>query len=62
LKHRGLKFVSKKLDERIEAIAEGLAAGDHDIVALQEIWVYAHFQKVQERLASRLPYSKFYYR
>ncbi|KAJ2932822.1 hypothetical protein H1R20_g4272, partial [Candolleomyces eurysporus] len=57
----GLKFVSKNREERIEAIAHELSQGDHDIIALQEIWVYADYQKVQERLAKRLPNSKFFY-
>ncbi|RXW22663.1 hypothetical protein EST38_g3175 [Candolleomyces aberdarensis] len=57
----GLKFVSKNRDERIEAIAHELSQGDHDIIALQEIWVYSDYQKVQERLAKRLPNSKFFY-
>ena len=58
---RGLKFVSKNREERIEAIAHELSQGDHDIIALQEIWVYSDYQKVQERLAKRLPNAKFFY-
>ncbi|KAF6766740.1 inositol phosphorylsphingolipid-phospholipase C, partial [Ephemerocybe angulata] len=57
----GLKFVAKNRDERIEAIAHELSQGDHDIIALQEIWVYADYQKVQERVAKKLPNSKFFY-
>lgn len=58
---RGLKFVSKFREERLEAIAHELSNMDHDIVALQEIWVFADYLKVQERIAKRLPHSKFFY-
>ncbi|KAF9486469.1 inositol phosphorylsphingolipid-phospholipase C [Pholiota conissans] len=58
---RGLKYVAKKLDQRIEAIAHELSKSDYDIIALQEIWVFAHYQRVQQRVAKRLPYSKFFY-
>ncbi|TFK26641.1 inositol phosphorylsphingolipid-phospholipase C [Coprinopsis marcescibilis] len=57
----GLKYVAKNREERVEAIAHELASGDHDVIALQEIWVYSDYERVKERLASRLPYAKFYY-
>jgi len=53
--------VAKELEARINAIVEKLGASDYDIIALQEIWVFAHFEKVQARVANKLPYSKFYY-
>jgi len=59
---RGLKFVAKNLDERIEAIANYLANATHDIIGLQEIWVFAHFERIQQRVSNRLPHSKFFYR
>ncbi|KAF8910092.1 inositol phosphophingolipids phospholipase C [Gymnopilus junonius] len=51
----GLKYVSKNLNDRIEAIAHELANSDYDIIALQEIWVFAHYERVQQRVAKRLP-------
>ncbi|KAH9486305.1 Inositol phosphosphingolipids phospholipase C [Psilocybe cubensis] len=57
----GLKYVAKNLEERIETIAHELAHSDYDIIALQEIWVFAHYERVQKRIAARLPHSKFFY-
>ncbi|KAG5636599.1 hypothetical protein H0H81_007539 [Sphagnurus paluster] len=57
----GLKYVAKHRDERIEGIAQELQNFDHDIVALQEIWVFADYEKVQQRVSARLPHSKFFY-
>ncbi|KAF8971679.1 inositol phosphophingolipids phospholipase C [Flammula alnicola] len=57
----GLKYVSKSLNERIEAIANELGNSSYDIIALQEIWVFAHYERVQQRVAARLPHSKFFY-
>ena len=59
---RGLKFIAKNLDERIEAIAHYLASANHDIIALQELWVFMHYERIQQRVSSRLPHSKFFYR
>jgi len=59
---RGLKFIAKNLDERIEAIAHYLASANYDIIALQEIWVFAHYERIRQRVSSRLPHSKFFYR
>ena len=59
---RGLKYIAKNLDDRIEGIAHQLANGSHDIVALQEIWVFAHYERIQQRVSTRLPHSKFFYR
>ncbi|KAG5647691.1 hypothetical protein DXG03_008414 [Asterophora parasitica] len=57
----GLKFVAKNRNERIEGIANELERFNHDIIALQEIWVFADYEKIQQRLSSRLPHSKFFY-
>ena len=59
---RGLKYVAKNLTERIESITQQLANSDHDIIALQEIWVFAHYEHVRRSVSKRLPYSKFFYR
>ncbi|KAF9055920.1 inositol phosphophingolipids phospholipase C [Panaeolus papilionaceus] len=57
----GLKYVAKVLEQRIEAIAQELSNSDYDIIALQEIWVFAHYERVQSLVSKRLPYSKFFY-
>ncbi|KAG6845368.1 hypothetical protein H0H87_010477 [Tephrocybe sp. NHM501043] len=57
----GLKYVSKNRKERIEALAIELSRSTYDIVALQELWVFADYEKVQERVSSILPHSKFFY-
>ncbi|KAK7058522.1 hypothetical protein VNI00_002158 [Paramarasmius palmivorus] len=62
LSRRGLKYVSKNRRQRIEAIASELAASEeYDIIALQEIWVYADYEHVRDKIAQRLPHSKFFY-
>ncbi|RDB28752.1 Inositol phosphosphingolipids phospholipase C [Hypsizygus marmoreus] len=57
----GLKYVSKHRSQRIEGIANELANSSYDIIALQEIWVYADYENVQQRISKQLPYSKFFY-
>ncbi|KAJ7878635.1 inositol phosphophingolipids phospholipase C [Mycena leptocephala] len=57
----GLKYVAKNRTERIHAIANELAKFDHDIIALQEIWVFADYEHVRDSVLKRLPYSKFFY-
>ncbi|KIL71557.1 hypothetical protein M378DRAFT_188979 [Amanita muscaria Koide BX008] len=57
----GLKFVSKNRRERIRAIANQLAHSNHDIVALQEVWVWADYQHIQSSVSRSLPHSKLFY-
>ncbi|KAJ6520087.1 inositol phosphophingolipids phospholipase C [Mycena sanguinolenta] len=57
----GLKYVSKNRTERVHAIAQELAKFHHDIIALQEIWVFADYEHVRDNVIKRLPYSKFFY-
>ncbi|KAH9031869.1 inositol phosphophingolipids phospholipase C [Lactarius hengduanensis] len=57
----GLKYVSKRRSERIQAISRFLESSDFDIVALQELWVYADYEIVRSRLSKSLPFSKFFY-
>lgn len=59
---RGLKYVAKQRSPRIQAIASELARSSHDIIALQEIWVFADYEHVRESVSKRLPYAKFFYR
>lgn len=58
---RGLKWISKYRAERLEAIANRVAQSSYDIVALQEIWVYADFENLAKVTSHVLPYSKFYF-
>ncbi|EIW86951.1 inositol phosphophingolipids phospholipase C [Coniophora puteana RWD-64-598 SS2] len=57
----GLKFVSKDRHVRVAAIADALSKSTHDIVALQEIWVQADFERVRQSLSVRLPYNKLFH-
>jgi sphingomyelin phosphodiesterase 2 len=57
-----LKFVAKQRNERIAAIAAELAKSDYDIIALQELWVFADYEHVRDSISDRLPYAKFFYR
>ncbi|KAI5997986.1 Endonuclease/exonuclease/phosphatase [Pisolithus albus] len=54
----GLKYVSKNRRERIAAIADAFSNSDHDIVALQELWVETDYNTIQGAVSHRLPYSK----
>ncbi|KAI0077465.1 DNase I-like protein [Panus rudis PR-1116 ss-1] len=57
----GLKYVSKHREERVSAICDYLAASDYDIVTLQELWVFADYERVRAAVSKRLPYAKFFY-
>ncbi|KAI0652406.1 Endonuclease/exonuclease/phosphatase [Trametes meyenii] len=57
----GLKYVSKHRKERVVAIAEALATSEHDVITLQELWVFADFEYVRDAVFKKLPYSKFFY-
>jgi sphingomyelin phosphodiesterase 2 len=57
----GLKYIAKDLEQRVHAIANALANTDYDFIALQEIWVYAHYEHIRQAVAHKMPYSKFFY-
>lgn len=38
-----------------------MARSNHDIIALQELWVYAHYERVCDAVQTRLPHAKFFY-
>ncbi|ORX90811.1 DNase I-like protein [Basidiobolus meristosporus CBS 931.73] len=57
----GLKFVSKKRKQRLEAIAHYLVEHDYDLVGLQEIWVYEDFEMVKHKTKHSLPYAHFFH-
>nr|CAG8466628.1 8362_t:CDS:2 [Entrophospora candida] len=56
----GLKFISKKLQQRMEAIADKLSQSDYEIVCLQEVWVYDNYELICNKTRKRFPYSRFY--
>lgn len=57
----GLAYLSKARQFRIGHIADRIAKGDWDIVALQEIWVESDdWRLLRSKCSSRLPYSKFF--
>ncbi|RGB31621.1 Endonuclease/exonuclease/phosphatase [Rhizophagus diaphanus] len=56
----GLKYISKKVDQRMEAIADNLAHSDYEIVCLQEVWVYKNFEGIKSKAKKRFPYARFY--
>ncbi|KAI0320069.1 inositol phosphophingolipids phospholipase C [Amylostereum chailletii] len=57
----GLKYVSKDRSDRVLAIADFLATAPYDIVALQELWVYADYEIVRASVMRYLPFAKFFY-
>ncbi|CCG83414.1 Putative neutral sphingomyelinase [Taphrina deformans PYCC 5710] len=57
----GLKYISKLTTERIQHIAEELAHSQCDVVCLQEIWQWEHWEHIRNRLEDRLPHAKYYW-
>ncbi|HVR21063.1 MAG TPA: endonuclease/exonuclease/phosphatase family protein [Polyangiaceae bacterium] len=49
----GVPVITPRLDERIQAIPDALAALEPDIVCLQELWEPRHSELVSKRLAAR---------
>lgn len=58
---RGLKWLSRHRHARLDAVAERIAHSQYDIVALQEIWVFADFENLVKKTSHLLPYAKFYF-
>lgn len=56
----GLKYVSKRRKERLNAIAEKIAQENYDVVALQELWVYADYLNLRQKTQAKLGYGKYY--
>ena len=50
--------MAKDRRERLQAIADALAADGSDIICLQELWVNADYQLIRERVSKSLPNSK----
>ncbi|KAK9760733.1 phospholipase C type enzyme, partial [Basidiobolus ranarum] len=57
----GLKFVSQKRRQRLDAIAHYLAESEYDIVGLQEVWVFEDFEMVRRIVSEVLPYARFFH-
>ncbi|KAF8560128.1 DNase I-like protein [Imleria badia] len=57
----GLKYISKNRSERIAAIASAFSRSDHDIIALQEVWVQADYNQIRDKVCHRLPHTKFFH-
>lgn len=57
----GLKYVSKQRETRLQAIAAELGRRTYDLIALQEIWVFADYERVRDSVSERLPFSKYFY-
>ncbi|KAI5820306.1 Endonuclease/exonuclease/phosphatase [Pyronema omphalodes] len=59
----GLKYIAKHRVARLNEISLRIARANpsHDIVALQEFWVYADYLNLREKTRHILPYGKFYF-
>ena len=57
----GIKFLTPKRNERMDAIAKTLANSDYNIVALQEVWSPDNYETIRTHVKANLPYSQFYY-
>lgn len=56
----GLKYVSKLRQVRLRAIAQKLAATNHDIVALQEVWVEEDWRYIEAACLGKFPFRRFF--
>jgi sphingomyelin phosphodiesterase 2 len=55
---RGLKYLSKKRQERIAAICDELKGSDYDIICFQELW--ADYDTMKLALRPSFPHSKYW--
>lgn len=62
LYYRGIPYVSKDRQLRVEAIGEYLAEGNFDVVSLQEVWSEHDYQYLKKRTENVLPYAHYFYR
>ncbi|KAG2230775.1 hypothetical protein INT48_001677 [Thamnidium elegans] len=56
----GLNIVSKERKFRLHAIADRISLEDYDIVALQEIWMRDDFEYMKAKVATKLPFTKYF--
>lgn len=59
---RGIPYVSKDRNIRMNAIADELNSGKYHIVTLQEVWSQSDFELIQQKTAQVLPYAHYFYR
>lgn len=59
----GLKYVSRKREQRIAAIASRLkdSSNSYDIIALQEVWVEQDYNLLRDSVKHYLPFAKRWY-
>ncbi|XP_047125837.1 putative neutral sphingomyelinase isoform X2 [Hydra vulgaris] len=57
----GLLYISKDVEERMDALAEELKNGEYDIIALQEVWVYRHFELICAKTKHVYPYCHYFH-
>lgn len=63
LKSRGIPFVSKDRELRMEAIGNFLAENEqYDVVSLQEVWTEHDYQFIRKIAEKQLPFSHYFYR
>lgn len=54
----GLKYIAKHREQRLSAIADRLALGEHDIVALQEVWVEKDWFEIDRKCKGVYPFRR----
>ena len=57
----GLLYISKDLEERMNALADELAKGHYHLVHLQEVWSTRHYEVIRERVRKVLPYAHYFH-
>ncbi|XP_057313047.1 putative neutral sphingomyelinase isoform X2 [Hydractinia symbiolongicarpus] len=57
----GLLYISKNIEERMNALANKLAEGNYDIVALQEVFSIRIYERICEQVKDALPYSHYFH-
>jgi sphingomyelin phosphodiesterase 2 len=56
----GLRGISAKRKERMEAIGAYLSRGEYDIVLLQEVWTHEDFERIRNAVVDALPHAHFF--
>jgi len=58
----GVRYISKFIDQRIQAFTEYLLQPDiqYDIIGLQEVWSKNDFAYIHGQLNSKYPYSYYF--
>ena len=57
----GIPVICPNRKERIIAIGEELAKGEHDIILLQEIWSQSDYEKLTTKLLAGYPFSHYWH-